>query len=167
MQISPRTRSPQRQEGEGARNEHNYLGRAITRSIGFNFRFTFRRITQEISAACAPPPCTSGSVHGISQVLYSRAHHSYIGITGTRRVLLPGVKARSFAVEAYGESAAGLSSSCTLNPMSRGRWAQSARQQTDNVGSGPLARSLKSGCTVYRRLGEERSRSPPSDSAKD
>lgn len=50
----------------------------------------------------------------VSLRYYTRGHHSYRHYA-TPRVLLPGVKARSFRREA---EQAGLSSSCTLNPPS-------------------------------------------------
>jgi len=134
-----------------ARAKHNYPGRAITRSIGFNFRFTFRRITQEISAPAPPPPpppsplppCTSGTmgIRYLSGIIL--ANITRIGITALHGFYCPALK---LALSPRGGgAAAGLSSSCTLNPVFSETQAGAASTTTTppfpprqaDIGSGP------------------------------
>lgn len=88
MQISLEFGKKEKRE----RNEQNYPREALTRSIGFNFRFTFRRITQEINAPS--PPVHLREIEGVyvSSRYYTRGHHTRIGITPLYGFYCPALK---------------------------------------------------------------------------
>ena len=148
----------------------NIIIYAVARSIGFNFRFTFRRITQEISAPSSAVHLREIEGVYVSSRYYTRGHHTRIGITPLHGFYCPALKPALSSVrqrtrerERERERESGFSSSCTLNPTSPVR--------VQACGSCRWAGPDSSSSTIvypWQGVDEEKTGEPPLlDSAKD